>query len=49
MQRPTYTRSLRVAVIAAAWFLAPTLPSVSAGGSLRETIFYAVPVVCCLA
>jgi hypothetical protein len=45
MQRPTYTRSLRVAVIAAAWFLALTLLNVFAGGSLRGTIFYAVPVV----
>jgi hypothetical protein len=34
-----------VAVIAAAWFLALTLLNVSAGGSLRGTVFYAVHVV----
>jgi hypothetical protein len=44
MQRPSYARSIRVAAIAAAWFLALTILNVSAGGSLRGTIFYAVPV-----
>jgi hypothetical protein len=36
---------LRVAVIGAGWFMALTLLNVSSGGSLRGTIFYAVPVV----
>ena len=45
MQRPPNARSIRVAAFAAAWFLALTLLNISAGGGLRGTIFYAVPVV----
>jgi hypothetical protein len=45
MQSPPTARSIRVAAVAAAWFLVLTILNVSAGGSLRGTIFYAVPVV----
>lgn len=37
-------RLLRVAATAAAWFLVLTLLNIMAGGSLRGTIYYVVPV-----
>ena len=44
MPKPPNARPIRVAAIAAAWFLVLTILNVLAGGSLRGTIFYAVPV-----
>ena len=41
--RPT-AHLIRASVIATAWLLALTLLNVFAGGSLRGTIFFAVPV-----
>jgi len=44
MPRLPNARLLRATVIAAVWFLALTMMNVAAGGSLRGTILYAVPV-----
>ena len=39
------SRLLRTSLVVAAWFLVLTMLNQSAGGSLRGTIFYAVPIV----
>jgi hypothetical protein len=45
MPSPYQARPIQVAAIAAAWFLILTLLNITAGGSLRATTLYAVPVV----
>lgn len=45
MPRPSHSRSIQIATAAAAWYLALTILNVIAGGSLRATALYAVPVV----
>lgn len=45
MPSPSQARPIQVAAIAAAWFLILTSLNITAGGSLRATTLYAVPVV----
>lgn len=44
MPSTSHARLVRATVVASAWFLVLTMLNVIAGGSLRGTIFYAVPV-----
>ncbi|MBE0546147.1 MAG: hypothetical protein IH627_00510 [Rubrivivax sp.] len=44
MPKPANASSIQVAAIAAVWFVVLTILNVFAGGRLRGTIFYAVPV-----
>ena len=44
MAMRSHARLLRATVVASAWLLALTMLNVLAGGTVRQTIFFAVPV-----